>query len=157
LPVRILSDKPREYKDALIDWVFAHPHRFVTEDLEWAHKTFGMDERQCKDQFRLAPKLGCIFVHDIPLYLFAVPPSGIVNTASEARLERYGLALTKDAIRFGRSPEGKQMLTGSTGYIEQSDIENGSVRSRWLQAIGYRLTETVEAYGQSFLKFDFQG
>lgn len=156
MPVRILSGENAETRDRIIEAVFASPHRFLTEDLAWALKTFGMSEADCRARFRDAPRLGLVEVDGLPVYLFAITPEGVVNTASHKSLDRLVLPMTKVSIRFARSAEGMEMLKGSVGYIELSDMEKGSVRSRWLEAIGYQRTGTIEAYGQTFIKHEYK-
>jgi hypothetical protein len=49
------------------------------------------------------------------------------------------------------------MLSGTVGHVEISDIENGSVKTRWLEAIGFHRDCIIEFSGQRFLRLTFEG
>lgn len=157
MPVHDASQWTQAERDAAVDWVFDHPHRFTVEDIEWAQRHLRLSEPECRAVFKGAARLGVVSAEGLPAYIFAVPNTGIVSTASEARLEQFRLSITKDLIRFNRSDVGRAMLRNTTGHVEISDLDNGSVRSRWLEAIGYRKSGTIEFQGQTFLRFTFEG
>jgi hypothetical protein len=158
LPVHDASAWSQVEKDGAIDWVFDHPHRFTTEDVRWAGQYLGLDPQACRAVFRNAPKLGVVSALGLPVYIFAIPDNRIMSTASEERLDSLRLPMTKDLMRWSRSPEGRDMLSGAIGHVEESDIRNGSVRTRWLEAIGFRRQpDLIEFRRQRFIRFQFEG
>ena len=147
----------KDQRDAAVDWVFDHPHPYVTEDIEFSGRVFGIDEAACRAMFKDAPIFGVLLKDDRPLYIFAVASNGHCSTASEARLEANRWYMTKELIRFGRSELGHRMLAGSIGFADEADLKDGSVRHRWLEAIGYRPYAEYPLNGQVFICYHFHG
>jgi hypothetical protein len=155
--IREATHWPQPERDAAIDWVFDHPHRFLTEDIAWAAEHFGMSPEACRDKFRNAERLFVVWIQSAPIYLFAYGEDRIISTASEYRLDRLKLEMTKTCIRYGRSEPGQAALRNTVGFVEATDLENGLVRARWLEAIGYERDGQITHSGQTFDRFTFQG
>jgi hypothetical protein len=155
--IREATHWPDAEKRAAIDWVFGHQHPFLTEDIAWAGKYLGLTEADCRNVFCSADRLFVVWLKSSPVYLFGYGKEKIVSTASSAGLKGCELEMTKTCIRFGRSERGRQALAGTVGHVEATDIVNGLVRARWLEAIGYRRDGQVTHSGQTFDRFIFQG
>lgn len=151
------SDWPAPARNELVDWVFNHPHRYTLEDIEWMQEKLGIDEPACRAMFKEAPVLGAIMADGVPLYIFSVSANGHASTASEERLESFRWYMTKELIKFRRSDLGRKMLSGSIGFADEVDLRNGSVRHRWLEAIGYAPYSTYDFVGQRFVVYHFKG
>jgi hypothetical protein len=151
------SHWPQLERDALVDWVFDHPHPYVTEDITFSARVFGIDEAACRQMFKAAPVFGAILLEGKPLYIFSVAENGHASTASEQRLEAHRWFMTKHLVRLGRSEMGRKMLAGSIGFAEESDLLNGTVRHRWLEAIGYRPYAPYQLNEYRFVCYAFQG
>lgn len=155
--IREATHWPDAEKRAAIDWVFDHPHRFLTEDIDWAGKYLGLTEADCRNVFYSAERLFVVWIRSCPVYLFGYGKEKIISTASSSRMQGCEIEMTKHCIRFGRSERGREALSGTTGHVEATDIVNGHVRARWLEAIGYRRAGQLTHSGQTFDRFTFQG
>lgn len=150
MPVVNLSLWDQAARSAIVDVVFDNPHAFTVEDVAWAAEKWGADEAGCRRMFTMAPKLAALMVNEQPVYLFAASEDGRLSTASAAGLEGKFWTLTKELIRFSRSPEGKAFCAGTVGFLEDGDLQKGTVRAQWVKALGYTPKEAVEFQGDVY-------
>jgi hypothetical protein len=147
-------------RNALIDYVFDHPHDYTTEDIKWLNQKFGLPLGFYRDAFKQADRVAAVFKDGLPLYLFGIMQFGgqsVMNTASESRLDQSRVFFTKSLLRWMRSAEGQEFHAGTVGLAEQGDKAKGWLNEGWLEKIGYRPYGEYEYQGEKFTTYYFAG
>lgn len=152
------SSWPKADRVAAVDWVFNHPHPFLKADVAWLEATFDQDEQRTRNIFINAPRLAVVLLDERPLYLFCVnEANNLLTTASEERLDKARLFLTRALMKFSRSPAGHAMFKGVIAAGEVGELESGVVPLRWAYAMKFQPYAEVDQYGQRFRLFSFRG
>jgi hypothetical protein len=152
------STWPKADRDAAVDWVFDHPHRYLLDDIAWAKARFGQDAGGCREMFKSARRLGIVMKDARPLYLFSISDqTNLMSMASEERLDGAKWYLTRALVKFCRSDAGKALLKGVIAAAEVSDIARGLVRIPWALAMNFQPYAQRTYGGQTFQFFSYRG
>lgn len=157
MPVVEITSLPREERERVVNYVFDNAHPFTQEDVVWTKEQFGLDEPACRQMFIDMDRLCLLERGGEPMYLFGKTPDGKLSTASAASLEGAYWQLTKDLIRYSRTPEGRDFCRDAVGFVEDSDLQNGTVRANWTKALGFYPVQTVDFQGATYHACHFLG
>jgi hypothetical protein len=154
MPVLNISRWHLQAKLGKIDAILREPHPYTQADMEWAHKTFGMEKAQVRAHFALLPKLAYCYVGtdtEAIAYLWGVDGNGQIHTLSHARLEGYKVGMTKDVLRYMRTDDGQEFFKGAIGIAERSDATPGLIA--WAGKLGFASYAERDYNGQTFMYF----
>lgn len=127
-----------EDRESVVAKTFAVPHFNTVEDVWWLGEEHGQTEDDARRLFLTADFLFVVETHSgTPIYLVAITPDGITQTAMTAWLELFIYDVTKLLRRYSRSEVGKATLAGT--YV---GCEVGDWRESWIRFLGFEHVET---------------
>ena len=148
--IRFLDDR-RERLD-VVRHIWAHPHWYTQEDIEWCKSVFACSEEEMQETFLNAAKFAVVEKDALPLYVMAVADTGQLHTLSEERLEGNAIYMTKVMKRYERTPEGAAFLDGVIGVADKKDLIDGKLPA-WVKGFGFEPYAEVPIPGHNVIVY----
>lgn len=133
---RVRPVHSRHDRKAVVDDTFDNPHFNTKEDIEWIAKVFDTTEQQARDSFINADFLFSVeTLAGKPIYIVAVTPQGMTQTAMTPLLESYINDVTR-LLRKLAVTVGDSVFKGTVTGCEWDDY-----RARWINFLGFEPVE----------------